>query len=484
MEAVQGAPGAGPVVLVSACKGEARSLRAGYKSLARRLKAARCDVRRLEGAGLTAAALQGATILVFGGPTQPFTPAELDCLRAYLRRGGSMLVLGSARGEGAGAPGSSGSSSSVGQEAAGYARAGPGSNINCLLEEYGMSLGSDCVIQTAFTKYTHPKQVLVTDGMLSPDLAAYCANNSARSVRRGGGAGNGGAAPSPDENGRPGASFVFPHGATLAVRPPAVAFLSTGQMAHPYNLAIGGAWWQEGGGRLAVLGSATMIDDEWLGKEDNAGVLDFLVGWMLGDPACSLSAKNVAEAEIVDPRPVTHIAELAAQPRVCLQEHGDLPKDITRLFADSLFKLDMSFVPQVAALRRSLGAEGALKRGRHLPLWRPPLEVPFPPLQPAVFPPAFVEPPPPGLELFDLDEEFQGPLEKLNQITAAFLEAPQESQRLEDFIGSCAALLGLRSSSGTAARLGGGTSAAMAREQLAEVLEAVVQCKMDYAGSA
>lgn len=128
-----------------------------------------------------------------------------------------------------------------------------------------------------------------------------------------------------------------------------------------------------------------------------AGVLDFLVGWMLGDPACSLSAKNVAEAEIVDPRPITHIAELATQPRVCLQvrrgaacevgvvhascsapispasnaaslqpasacllpvnicillpvaqEHGDLPKDITRLFADSLFKLDMSFVPQVA----------------------------------------------------------------------------------------------------------------------------------------
>lgn len=50
-----------------------------------------------------------------------------------------------------------------------------------------------------------------------------------------------------------------------------------------------------------------------------AGVLDFLVGWMLRDPACGLSAKNVAEAEIVDPRPVTHIAELAAQPRVCLQ---------------------------------------------------------------------------------------------------------------------------------------------------------------------
>lgn len=182
MEAVQGAPGAGPVVLVSACKGEARSLRAGYKSLARRLKAARCDVRRLEGAGLTAAALQGATILVFGGPTQPFTPAELDCLRAYLRRGGSMLVLGSARGEGAGAPGSSGSSSSVGQEAAGYARAGPGSNINCLLEEYGMSLGSDCVIQTAFTKWACPPSSLLV-GSCSHILLMRTAQRAGRAGR-------------------------------------------------------------------------------------------------------------------------------------------------------------------------------------------------------------------------------------------------------------------------------------------------------------
>jgi hypothetical protein len=64
---------------------------------------------------------------------------------------------------------------------------------------------------------------------------------------------------------------------------------------------------------------------------------------------------------------------------------------------------------QVAALRRELGAEAALRR-RQLPLWTPPLEVPFPPLQPAIFPPAFRELPPPALELFDLEEELAGPL--------------------------------------------------------------------------
>lgn len=91
---------------------------------------------------------------------------------------------------------------------------------------------------------------------------------------------------------------------------------------------------------------------------------------------------------------------------------------MTHLFADKLFKLDLSFVPQVASLRRQLlgsstgsgGGGGGSSVSRRLPLWRPPLEVPFPPLQPAVFPPAFREPPPPALELFDLDEELQGPL--------------------------------------------------------------------------
>ena len=41
-----------------------------------------------------------------------------------------------------------------------------------------------------------------------------------------------------------------------------------------------------------------------------------------------------------------------------------------------------------------------------LTLIHPQFEAPLPPLQPAVFPPAIREPPPPALELFDLDECF------------------------------------------------------------------------------
>lgn len=124
--------GSGPVILISSVKQECRSLRSGFKQLARHLKSARCDVRRLDataGGGITPSSLAQAAIVVFGGPTEAFMPEELDCLRAYLRGGGNLLVLGA---EGCG-----------GQS---------GSHLNALLADFGIKVASDCVIQTAFTR--------------------------------------------------------------------------------------------------------------------------------------------------------------------------------------------------------------------------------------------------------------------------------------------------------------------------------------------
>lgn len=406
-------------MLISACKGEARNLRSGYKQLARHLKAARCDVRRLDAAsGLTPAALAQAAIVVFGGPTQPFAPNELDCLRAYLRGGGNLLVLAGEGGE-----------------------AAAGTNLNSLLADYGLRVAADCVIQTAFTRraaaaapagrqpaktaasYTaadgrlpllFPSQPIDAQHTCHPEPGAHLlpllllprlqvpapqagaglgghavprhgrllcqqqprsspARRRGRRRRRGGGgrprhrrerapAGllclpqrlhGGGAGP------RPALPVLGPGGAPLqhdnrcgggawaaagsfALQPascPAGAAIRQPAPGLPHATAItmprqhcrtprrprcpaGAAWWQEGGGgsgRLAVLGSAAMFDDEWLAKEDNTALLDFLLGWMLRDPACELRPKNMAEPEIVDPRPVTHVAELAAKPLVCLQ---------------------------------------------------------------------------------------------------------------------------------------------------------------------
>lgn len=96
-------------------------------------------------------------------------------------------------------------------------------------------------------RYPHPKQVLVADGVLSPDMATYLGSNSRRrpppGAARYGGGGVNGSGGRVDENGTPAAQLAFPHGATLLVQEPAVAVLSTGTLAHPYDMPAGGRGW-------------------------------------------------------------------------------------------------------------------------------------------------------------------------------------------------------------------------------------------------
>ena len=84
-----------------------------------------------------------------------------------------------------------------------------------------------------------------------------------------------------------------------------------------------------------------------------------------------------------------------------LQECDEIPRDWTTLLDDTLFKFDTSLLPEAVSLYAKYGVKKA-----PLTLIPPQFETPLPPLQPAVFPPSIREPPPPVLELFDLDEQF------------------------------------------------------------------------------
>lgn len=64
---------------------------------------------------------------------------------------------------------------------------------------------------------------------------------------------------------------------------------------------------------------------------------------------------------------------------------------------------DMRHVPAAIGLYEQLAVKKA-----PLSLIPPAFETPLPPLQPATFPPCPSEPPPPALELFDLDDAFAG----------------------------------------------------------------------------
>jgi len=50
------------------------------------------------------------------------------------------------------------------------------SNLNYLLEQFGISVNSDCVVRTAYQKYFHPKENLIQAGILDKEIVRI-ANN-------------------------------------------------------------------------------------------------------------------------------------------------------------------------------------------------------------------------------------------------------------------------------------------------------------------
>jgi intraflagellar transport protein 52 len=257
-----------PRVLFSCCKGETHTHRSGFKQLFRRLRSAyrpdKLDSRDdlhpevLLGPGSAAPA-----ILVLGCPTQRFSAAECDAISGLVRGGGGLMVLLAEGGE-----------------------AAAGTNINYVLEQFGVAANADAVLRTSHYKYMHPKEALVVDGVLNRSLL----------LGAGGGGGSGSSKGTPAAVARQrqqdaasgpvqpgGLEFVYPHGCTLTVQAPAVPLLSSGRICYPMQRPLAAGWEApagSGGGRLLVLGSCRLFDDRWLDKEANARLMDWAFKWL------------------------------------------------------------------------------------------------------------------------------------------------------------------------------------------------------------
>ncbi|KAJ3342402.1 Intraflagellar transport protein 52 [Gonapodya sp. JEL0774] len=246
-----------------------------------------------------------------------------------------------------------------------------------------------------------------------------------------------------------------------------------------------------GGARVVVCGSAAMFSDGYVEKEWNAAVWEVMVGWCAGGGVgvggavagngvglagmmegskiehVVWNAIDAGEPDLCDPHPAPALPSLASTPRPCLDSGTeDLPRDFARLFAGGVFGFD-------PPRRVTVGGEGHVETvtkdgdigvggmvgAKHrksgpmmwkdlysalrlpaapLTLIHPTFETPLPALQPAVFPPVLREPPPPPLELFDLDEEFMEWGQRLGEIGGKCTNLD-----LEYYILACGDILGV-----------------------------------------
>ncbi|PVD23394.1 hypothetical protein C0Q70_16663 [Pomacea canaliculata] len=383
------------VILLSASKRELFSLSSGFKSLNRRLRSSWKLVGNKE--DVTDEKLSQARVFVVAGPREKFTGAEFTAMKKYLDAGGSLLVMLGEGGE-----------------------TKFETNINFFLEEYGIMINNDSVVRNSYYKYFHPKEVLVANGVLNRAIAQAAGKNL----------GFGG-----DEEGNnaQALSFLYPFGATINVAKPAVAVLSTGSVSCPLNRPVCALHTvRQSRGKLVVLGSTHMFSDQYLDKEDNGKILDVLIQFLTTDDI-RLNTIDAEDPEISDYNQLPDVALLSEQLKTCLQESDDIPRDITTLFDNSLFRLDTSLVS------KSIKAFDQLSvKHEPLTLITPQFETPLPPLQPAVFPPAFRELPPPSLELFDLDEQFSSEKVRIAQITNKCTD-----DDLEYYVRECGGILGV-----------------------------------------
>eukprot|EP00906_Rhabdomonas_costata_P003986 RCo005980 len=377
----------------------------GYKLLSRRLKSNYKLEQNKD--DISIESLQRGNLFVFGCPREKFSEQEFQAMKEYLAGGGSLLLM---LGEG------------------GEQRAG--TNLQQLLEEWGITFNNDAVVRTVFYKYFHPKEVCITNGILNREI-----NRAAGKSQSASAATDQGLLLSQQAVNSNGLTFVYPYGCTLNVQKPSFPVLSSGYIAYPLNRPVAAVheFKEKGKGRVLVLGSCHIFEDSWLEKEENAKLQEVLFDWLLHSPKVKLNQIDSEDPEVSDYHFLPDTQALAERLRVCLEERDELPRDFTTMFDHTMFKFDTNLIPEAIDLYKKLGV-----KHEPLSLIHPQFETPLPPLFPSVFPPTHREPPPPALDLFDLDEHFATEKARL-----AYLTNKCENEDLEYYVCEAGEALGV-----------------------------------------
>uniref|UniRef100_A0A8C6PFA6 Intraflagellar transport 52 n=1 Tax=Nothobranchius furzeri TaxID=105023 RepID=A0A8C6PFA6_NOTFU len=389
-------------IIFNASKNELFTAINGFKSLQKKLRA-QWKIQSMK-EKVSMEKLKGAPLWISAGPREKFTASELEMLKQYLDGGGNILVMLGEGGE-----------------------MKYNTNINFLLEEFGIMVNNDAVVRNVYYKYFHPKEAFVSDGVLNRAISQAASKVTSGLIE--------------DENignKSQNLSFVYPYGATLSVMKPAVAVLSTGFISFPLNRPIL-AFYQ---GKVRGWQFKSFF---FFQMENHPSLFFFFYGilfslfssqdvvlqWLMTD-TIQLNQIDAEDPEVADYTMLPNTGCLSGQLSACLQESDENPRDSTS-FIKSVLDLSTETLQQVISAYEQLNV-----KHEPLQLITPQFETPLPPLEPAVFPPALNDLPPPMLDLFDLDETFSSEKARLAQLTNNCTD-----DDLEFYIRRCGEILGV-----------------------------------------
>ncbi len=112
-------------------------------------------------------------------------------------------------------------------------------------------MNGDSVVRTVYYKYLHPKEVLITNGVVNRDIPDIVKKISSKSKEFSNDDENdygsvntlrGGQKDVIGDNSKGGLDFVYPNGSTLNVKKPAFSILTSGFLSYPLNKPVVGIY--------------------------------------------------------------------------------------------------------------------------------------------------------------------------------------------------------------------------------------------------
>lgn len=374
-------------IIVDASKQETFQLNENFKIFHRKLKFfSKVLVNKEE---ISSQILQHCLVFIIPGAQLPFEENEINNLKDFIFNGGRIMVL--------------------------LNEGNPNDkcNINILLEHFGIIPNLDSLVRTHYYKYFHPKECYVGDSKVTPSL-----NKEKLDL-----------------------TFVYPFGCTLNVNKPSLVAFTSGLTSFPINKALGAIFYDENNkGRLVALGSGHMFSDKYIDQEHNDKFREIFFEFLTSQDGIQFTPMDHDDIDLTDQYIVPEIAELAEKPQMCLTDaiNHTNPADYYKLFDHRMYSMNMNLVPKALKLYEDLGVKHQL-----LKIITPKFEAPYPPLQPAVFPPSFRDLPAPPLELFDLDDAFSSVFSTLAEFTNKYTMKDETENEIESYIKGCARLLGI-----------------------------------------
>lgn len=289
----------------------------------------------------------------------------------------------------------------------------------------------DSVVRTHYYKFFHPKECMVGGGIVCTTMCKSLLQKPITTV------------PFDFTDEKLKIQFVYPYGATLNVRNPSKVIMTTGSVIYPFNRPIAGYYCNDKNGKILALGSGYMFEDKYISEDTNMAIWDYFVALLVNNDV-KFSSYDFSDIDINDNKLIPNTIALAEQPKICLPEsiEFDIPVDFKDMFDMRLHSINNDLLPDVIACYERLNV-----KYESLKLIKPQFEIPLPPLQLAVFVPAFSELSAPPMELFDLDEAFSSDRLQLTQLTNKCLavaeerKMPANEKDLEYFVLECGRIL-------------------------------------------